>query len=93
MENLRGNSSNYDVVEDNSVTWVVIFAILVAVILWISYVCKKRWTPIVIFEYTTRPGIEMGSSTSINVDPRPLMLQVSSPRKRSSSPKDPAEMV
>lgn len=93
MERLRGNSSNYGDVEDNNVTWVVIFACIVMGMLWMSYVCKKRWAPIVIFEYTTRPELEMGTSTSINVDPRPLMLQVSSPRKRSSSPKDPAEMV
>ena len=93
MERLRGNSSNYEFAEDNNVTWVVIFACIAAGMLWMSYVCKKRWTPIVIFEYTTRPELDTGTSTSINVDQRPLMLQVSSPRKRSTSPKDPAEMV
>lgn len=93
MEHLRGNYSRYEDMEESNFMWVAIFASIAIGMLCLSYICKRRWQPVIIFEYTTRPELEMGTSTSINVDPRPLMLQVSSPRKRSSSPKDPAEMV
>lgn len=94
MDNLRGNSSSYGEVEENNVVWVVIFAILAGVLLWSSYICKNRRSPIIIFELdSVRPTVDTGSSTAINVDPHPFMMQVSSPKRRSTSPRDPADMV
>jgi hypothetical protein len=93
MDNLRGNSSYYGPPEDNNIGWVVMFAVLAAGILWMSYLCKNRWRPIVIVQHTTRPELELGSSTAINVDTRPFMMQLSSPKRRSTSPRDPADMV
>lgn len=93
MEHLRGNSSRYDDAEETNAVWVVLFALLTVVILWVSYICKKNRVPIVIIEYTRRPGVDTGSSTAINVDQRPFMMQLSSPKRRSTSPRDPAEMV
>ena len=93
MEHLRGNSSNYGSTEEDNFMWVVIFGLGVIAMLAITYICKLRHRPIVIFEYTTRPGIDTGTSTAINVDQRPFMMQLSSPKRRSTSPRDPAEMV